>query len=163
MHYKDYRWEKRLPIGLEKCEPEGITYRIISDPYKKWVSVEKYSQGTLDRVVYDSHLLDFRHLNPSEQAAWQKIALNTNRCLIRNQDDRALVFETHYFQGERCTECHIHSIHGILVAIQRMSYTALGDPFDGVTLFDSNEHPVLLKLYKTDEETGQFTELIEEK
>jgi hypothetical protein len=166
-HYTDYCWKKGVPLGIGPCEPGEISYRIISDPYKKRISIEKYTRGSLDRVIYDSYLLDFRHLNPADQMAWRKIQLgNTEkevRCLIHNQDDRAIVYETHYFEGERCKECHIYSVHGIFIGVQKMSYTALGDPFDGVALFDSNGHQVLLKHYKTDQETGQFTELIEEK
>jgi hypothetical protein len=165
-HYNDYCWKKGFPEGIGKNGNNEITYRIISDPYWKWASIEQYKLGTFDKVIYDSHLLDFRHLNPANQATWQKITLgqtdSETRCLIRNQDDRALVYETHIFKGQHCIECRIHSIHHILVAVQKMSYSALGDPFDGVTLYDSNFHPVMYKLYKTDPDTGEFTELIKE-
>ncbi len=168
MHFTDYSWRKGFPVGIGPCEDVNgaITYRIISDPYRKWVSIEQYKSGALDRVIYDSQLLDFRKLNPVDQVAWQKIPLRSTEtetyCLIRNQDDRALVYETHYFQGDRCRECQIHSIHGVFIAVQKMSYTEFGDPYDGVTLYDSNNHPVMNKRYKTDKETGEFSELLEE-
>lgn len=166
MHYNDYCWKKGFPVGITGNGKNEITYRIISDPYRKWVSIEQYKLGLFDKVIYDSHLLDFRHLNPANQATWQKIPVNQTEtesyCLIRNQDDRALVFETHLFKGERCIECKIHSVHHILIAIQKMSYIELGDPFDGVTLYDNNNHPVMYKRYKTDKETGEFAELMEE-
>ena len=160
MFYSDYIWKKGSPVGVNPST-NGITYRIISDPYRKWISLEQYNEGVFEKVIYDSQLLDFRKLSPADQLAWQKTTIRESCCLIRNQDDRALFFETYAFRENRCIECKIHSVHGILIGLQKMSYKAFGDPFDGVTLFDSNEHPVMKKCYKTDD-IGNFTTLLEE-
>ncbi len=121
MHYSDYYWDKGMPVGIGKGLEQS--YRIVHDPYYRWISIEHYLNGVYERTVYDSHLLNFRHINPVEQATWQKIPIKQSEaeviCLIRNQDDRALVLETHYFEGHRCRECHARSVHGILVSVQK--------------------------------------------
>jgi len=45
------------------------------DPYRKRISLEKHKEGHFDSVIYDSALLNFRHLTVEEQTAWHEIAL----------------------------------------------------------------------------------------
>jgi hypothetical protein len=56
----------------------------------------------------------------------------------------------------------LHSIHGLLLATQRLYYQALQDPFDGVVLYDLENRPVMMKSYQTDPMTGEFTVLLQE-
>ena len=158
IHYRDYRWKEGIPYGIEKCSPSGVTYKIPMDPYRKRISVEAYRDGAFERLIYDSHLLNFRHLKPEVMLAWEQT--NTGTCTeIRDQDDRLLCIETYTFDGELCRECRITSPHGILIGTHKMHYKALGDTFNGVILFDANDRPVLSKTYEVDEESGQYTEL----
>jgi hypothetical protein len=167
-HYRDYCWQDGSPLGLQEVDlsSQGECYKIVSDPYHKRISVEKYAQGQFTRVVYDSIFLDFRHLRKPEQTAWQKIPVSEEPhrtlCLIRNQDDRVLYRETHYFEGSLCRSCRVESPQGILLSTHSMSYTHLGDPFDGVTLFDAEGKVVLVKRYEYDAEALQFTTLLTE-
>ena len=146
-HYQDYKWEKGFPYGIKKVsEPvQGETYRILADPYRKWISIEKYMNGEFESVVYDSNLFDFRNLSEVNQTAWQKIPLDDTTALIRNQDDRAIVYEHYLFEGDKCRECHVKSIHGVPLSTQKMYFKELGDDFNGVKLYDTNEHLVLVK------------------
>lgn len=164
--FKDYLWKEGIPYGVTPLEDscsEG--YKIIMDPYRKRISIEKYANGKLISVVYDSALFNFRHLKPSEQIAWQKEIIkesdNEVVALIRNQDDRVVIKETYIFKDGFCRECHTHSPHGIFVSRQQMFYTVLGDSFNGVMLFDANDHLVMQKKYKADE-SGEFTEVLTE-
>lgn len=152
--YSDYLWKNGVPYGING-ELKETTYQIISDPYHKWISIEKYFKGDYESTIYDSHLFDFRWLNPEQQTAWQKITINDS-ALIRNQDHRALVRETYLFEKDKCRECRTYSIHGVLISIQKMRYTFLGDPINQVILYDANEHVVMSKEYNADE-AGDFT------
>lgn len=168
--YSDYVWKKGLPYGVmpivEGSEPTGITYKIVSDPYHKRNSIEAYRDGKFDHVIYDSALFDFRQLKLGEQLAWHKTliseAANEATCHIRNQDDRLILIEKYTFNHNRCRECHAYSPQGIFLSLQKIFYTKLGDPFDGVALFDANTHAVMLKKYKLDERTEEFGELLGE-
>lgn len=168
-HFKDYIWKGGIPYGIHPVnENEGLTplsYKIVMDPYRKRISIEKYEQDAFDAVIYDSALLDFRHLKAPEQHAWQKTVVseseNTITCMIRNQDDRILFLETHLFSDGLCRECRVKSPHGCLLSIHRMFYTRMKDSFNGVILFDINEHPVMLKKYAVDPHSGEFTDLLE--
>lgn len=167
-YYKEYYWKKGKPYGKEPVDPKTspLSYRIIVDPYYKRFSVEKYLKGRFEECVYDSLLLDFRHLQKDDQQAWQREILEETleytKGIIRNQDDRAILIETLQFEGERCRVCTIFSIHGVLLSTHRMSYTALGDPFNGVTLFDKEGRIVMQKTYEIDPLTEEFTLLLSE-
>jgi hypothetical protein len=167
-YYDDYVWKNGKPYGIgPTTTPEkGLSYKIVSDPYYKRISIEKYLSGDFFSLVYDSALFDFRTLKPAEQTAWQKTSLPEHegkaRCAIRNQDDRLILIEEYQFKGVFCWKCRSTTPHGILVAVQKMFYKSLKDPFDGVILYDVNEHPVIFKLYAIDALTKDFSELLEE-
>lgn len=167
-YYRDYRWEDGVPVGLQAVDEIAHldTYKIVSDPYYKRISIEKYVQGKFSEVIYDSQLLDFRHLKSPEQTAWQKLPIEEDQektiCLIRDQNDRVLFVETHHFSGLLCRECRVETPQGILLSTHRMYYSLLHDPFDGVVLFDTNRHAVMVKKYTFDKDTGEFATLLEE-
>ncbi len=168
--YKDYFWLKGVPKGRtalddEQSKAAEVSYKIVDDPYHKRYSVERYENGHFNSIVYDSILLDFRHLKPAEQQGWSKETTVTDEstvtCLIRNQEDRLIFLETHLFNGDVCRECTIFSPHGWLLAKSRMFYRSKDDATDGVILLDRQDRPVMYKLYEIGED-GSFTELIEE-
>ena len=167
-YYKNYFWKDGLPQGVTVVEEitHHDTFKIIADPYHKRVSIEKYIRGAFASVIYDSILLDFRHLKKPDQTAWQKLPVEETKemivCLIRDQDDRILFTETHLFVDDFCRECRVSAPHGVLLSIHKMFYKSLGDSFDGVVLFDINEHPVMVKQYTFDPLTRQFTDLLSE-
>lgn len=168
-HFLTYFWKNGKPYGLSPVTPTEapISYKIIVDPYYKRFSIEKYRFALFDKIVYDSYLLDFRHLKPLYQTAWQKEELYSDDssiiCLMRNQDDRAILKETHYFEKNRPRICKMSSIHGIFLSTHRILYDDFGDPYNGVILYDSEERPVMIKKYSMDPLTYEFTDLIEEK
>ncbi len=167
IYYKDYLWKEGIPYGVMPLEiPTGEYYKIPMDPYRKYISIEKYLNGALQKIIYDSVLIDFRKLKQADHTAWQKTVISESPektiCLLRDQNDRVIFEEIHSFKEAFCKECLLKSAHGIPLSIHRMSYTKLGDPFNGVILFDLNEHPVMLKHYEADGETGEFTLLLKE-
>lgn len=168
--YRDYYWRKGVPRGKDpinndEAQTLDVSYKIVDDPYHKRYSVERYENGHFNSIVYDSILLDFRHLKPAEQQGWCKETTATDEnavtCLIRNQEDRLIYLETHIFEDDVCRECSIFSPHGLLLATSRMFYRSEDDATDGVVLFDRQDRPVMYKLYEIGED-GTFTELIEE-
>lgn len=167
--FKDYYWKNGIPYGRNSVDSSEIencdSYKIVSDPYGKHISIEKYSNGRYIQTVYDSNYLDFRHLRPERQVGWEKIIIQESSsqlvCLIRNQDDRVVFFETHFFENDLCRKCRVESPQGIHLSTQRMFYTLFGDPFNGVVLYDQNDHLVLIKRYAISDKQ-EFTELIEE-
>ena len=167
-HYEDYYWKNGKPYGLKAIDPSAtpLSYKIVVDPYYRRFSVEKYRFNHFDKLLYDSYLLDFRHLKPMNQTAWQKEQLSHENdiisCLIRNQDDRTILKETHYFEQGRPRLCKIESVHGTPLSTHRIFYADLGDSFNGVTLFDLEERIVMTKKYAIDSSTHEFTELLEE-
>lgn len=167
-HYRSYFWKMGKPYGREAVNPEeaSASYKIVVDPYYKRFSVEKYQFVHFDKVIYDSCLLDFRHLTLKDQIAWQRETLSEEAdqtvCLLRNQDDRAILIETLMFDQNLCRACKMSSIHGVQLSTHRMFYRSSQDPFDGVVLYDLEERPVMMKLYEIDEQTGEFTNLISE-
>lgn len=168
-HYQSYYWKKGKPYGRDKIEDPTtslLSYKIVPDPYYRRFSIEKYKKGKFEKIVYDSFLFDFRHLKPEEQAAWQKELIEENnettRCLLRNQDDRAVLFETYSFHNDHCRSCMIYSIHGLYVAKNCMYYCHLGDSFNGVVLYDSENQPVMMKTYTFDLTSGEFSNLLSE-
>jgi hypothetical protein len=169
-YFSDYVWKDGIPYGIAPLDDVSIShsksYRILMDPYRKRIAVEKYESGDFHSVIYDSAFFNFRHLKPAEQVAWSKTIIKETAdqvvSMIRNQDDRIIVIETYRFQDHLCRECSSTSPHGIPISMQKMFYTKLHDPFNGVILSDNNNHPVMFKRYAHDEDTGEFTELIEE-
>jgi len=168
-HYRDYFWNEGKPIGVNAQSEKGgssvTSYKIVSDPYNKWISIEKYVGRKFDCIVYDSLIFDFRNLKPINQTAWEKetIENGSETSIIRNQDDRIILFEEYSFDGNRCLGCKTRSVHGIPVSTQKICYKDLGDSINGVALFDTNNHIVMYKLYDVDSQTGEFTNLIKEK
>lgn len=167
-YFRDYYWKAGKPYGREIIDPacHPVSYKIVVDPYYKRFSVEKYHTVLFDRVVYDSLLLDFRHLTQEHQIAWQRELLledaQQTTCLLRNQEDRVVLKETLSFEGLHCRSCQTSSVHGLPLATHRMYYKSLQDTFDGVVLYDLEERPVMMKIYETDPLTGEFTNLLSE-
>ncbi len=168
-HHLDYFWKDGLPCGLSAVmthPPAGLTYKLVSDPYHKRNSIEKYLHGDFVEVVYDSALFDFRHLKPALQTTWQKTTISETAqsmvCHIRNQDDRLILVEEYHFENNLCRQCRASSPHGSLLSVQKIFYEALNDPFNGVVLYDSNAHAVICKRYLWDSTTHEFSELTEE-
>lgn len=167
-HFVDYCWVDGVPIGVHPVEKpiKGFSYKIVSDPYKKRITIEKYHSESFFSVIYDSILLDFRQLRQLDPTAWQKVTIyespQESKTLILSQEDRILFVETCRFKDLLCYECQIHSAHGLFLSTHRMYYKRSNDPFDGVILYDNQNHPVMFKSYKFDEEIQEFTELLEE-
>lgn len=170
-HYHDYFWKEGIPYGVKPVEDPlkslYETYKIVMDPYRKHITIEKYFQGDFTGVIYDSAFLNFRHLKNDTTRAWQKTIIheapNETVCHLRDQDDRLVFKETYRFEQNLCRECHVTSPHDIPLSIQRMYYKTFKDPFNGVVLFDQNKNPVMCKYYEFDENLNEFTELIETK
>ena len=168
-HYRDYFWKEGLPIGIGPSPeaPPGISYKLPSDPYHKRVSIEKYRDGAFAGVVYDSALFNFRHLNTANQMSWQKAiveeSLEQAVCHIRDQDDRLILIEEYRFEENLCRECRAYSATRLLLSIQKMLYVELHDSFNGLILYDTNEHPVMSKKYVWDKAACAFSTLLEEK
>ena len=166
-HYRDYLWKEGIPYGVQALEENmGKTYKIVSDPYRKWISLEEYIDGNFNRVLYDSSLLDFRKLKPAAHVAWQKVTLKETPdetvCLIRDHNDRVILFEHYLFEKGYCRICRVNSSRGSPLSFQKIFRKELGDSFDGVVLYDINERPVVRKTYKINPDSGEFTDLIEE-
>jgi hypothetical protein len=166
-YYITYLWKNGLPIGKN---PQGdadqlpTAYKIIQDPYKKHISIEKYSQGAFSHVVYDSQFLDFRNLNPRQQKAWSKQIIhktpNKITHLIRDINDRTLYIEENMFEDSLCLQCRVTTPHGFPLGINRMFYQERGDRFNGAVFFDPENNPVVIKKYTMENQT--FLELIQE-
>lgn len=168
-HYHDYFWKEGIPYGLEALDENTKveeSYKIVMDPYRKRISIEKYSWGQFLFTVYDSALLNFRHLKQTEQQSWHKMPVqessNSIECIIRDQDDRVLFLEAYTFQQNYCKKCVATSSQGVILSIQEMHYKILGENENEVILYDSNKHPVLQKIYDADPLTGEFTTLTKE-
>lgn len=167
-HYEGYYWKMGKPYGknIVDANESNISYKIVPDPYFRRFSVEKYIHGRFDKIIYDSYLLDFRHLKPIDQMAWQKESLeeteNSARSLLRNGDDRAILIENYQFEKNLCRSCIVYSIHGLQLATNRMYYKSLKDPFNGVVVYDLENRPVMMKTYEVDDSTGEFTNLLVE-
>lgn len=168
-YYHDYFWKEGIPYGIEPLQDwqtSALSYKIVMDPYRKRISIEKYVYGRFITTIYDSNFLNFRHLNQIDQPSWQKITVHetpeSSHCLIRDQDDRIVFIETYFFQKNYCTKCIAKSPQGLLLSTQWIHYKILGEAENKVTLFDANHHPVLQKYYEADPITGEFTHLIQE-
>lgn len=148
----DYFWKNGIPYPLSYTEAEAaISYKIISDPYHKHISIEKYFSGLFSNIVYDSMLLDFRKLQPQWHLAWQRSLLREDAAesvyLLSDHNDRATFIESCFFEDSVCRKCLIHSTHGTLLSTHCLFYTSLQDSFDGVELYDSEGHLVMRKWY----------------
>jgi len=156
------------PCGRSVVDPSQaeISYKIVVDPNYKRFSIEKYRKNAFFCVIYDSYLLDFRHLNASDQSSWQKEILSKSaesmECLLRDHEDRAILYETYNFESGRCRSCLTTSIHGFPVAISHMYYCELGDNFNGMIISDIEDRPILKKIYEIDSQTKEFSQLISE-
>lgn len=163
-----YTWMDGLPKGLEPFQEAKPYYKVISDPYRKRISIEKFnSNGVFSAIVYDSALFDFRHLKPEHQLTWEKECLKESEeaasYLIRDHNGRAIVIEEYLFTKGRCRECFAYYPGGALLSKQKMFYEDFGDALNGVTLYDLEGNPILSKSYLFDQDTEQFTELLSEK
>lgn len=163
---KNYFWKNGLPVATQKEEVSGISYKIIADPYYKHISIEKYKEGLFCSLIYDSSLLDFRQLHPEGQIGWERILHEEKKdrsiFLLKDQNDRLRVIETCLFEEQICRKCLLHSPHGALLSQHNIFYMALGDAFNGVELYDSNEHMVLRKLYEPISDEVAFGALVKE-
>ena len=160
MFAHDYSWKDGRPIlhrTLKDPLNQGLCFKLISDPYHKHITVEKYKNGLYNSTVYDSKILDFRKLKPVDQTGWSQESID-QKVLIRDIDDRVVHIEHHEFEETFCRTCKIYSPQNWLASIHRLYYKKLGDLFNGVVLFDSNEKPVLVKKYAVNEK-NEFTEL----
>lgn len=167
VYYRDYFWKEGAPIGKEVLsEPTGTCYKIVTDPYRKRITVEKYIWGDFDELEYDSLLLDFRTLKLENQLAWEKKILSedpeNSKSLIRDQNDRVILMETYKFNNHRCIECRTYYPMGILVSIQKIFYKEFSDHFNGVILYDAHDRQVMRKEYDIDPITQEFGELLAE-
>lgn len=158
-----------MPFGLSPVDPVNapLSYQIISDPYHKRFSIEKYCYGVWASVVYDSLLLDFRMLHPHAYQAWERFDLsiereNEQQALLKNEEGRVVLREHLFFRAGRCHTCLLYSVHGIFLAYHCLFYEAVGDPFNGVILYDTEGKPVMTKHYALDPMTEAFTTLLEE-
>ena len=168
--YEDYFWDEAVPMGIRRLELEqvpdkALVYKLASDPYGKWRSIEKYVHGAFDSVVYDSLLFDFRHLKPENQIAWEKEVLSEcgdkSEILIRDQNDRVVLHEEYLFDQHLCRKCHVSSAHHVPISDQKMFYTFLGDKADILILYDMAGHPIMYKQYQS-LENGEYGKLVEE-
>lgn len=164
--YKEYFWKEGVPIGKGQVDISiaPLSYKIIADPYRKWISIEKYKEGNFLAVVYDSALFDFRWLKQPERALWEKIPVKNSpsEAFIKNHDDRIINRETYTFQKNRCIKALLHSPHGFPVGVQRIFYKECSDPVNGVALYDTEGLIVMCKTYTLDPESGEFDHVIEE-
>lgn len=163
-HFRDYYWKNGSPQGIQAIPSEevdkGVSYKIITDPYLKHISIEAYENGSFVKVIYDSQLLNFKKLQPEHQNAWERQMLQDgNECLIRDQDDRLILRERYTFKDQFCCLCDIFSPMGPLLAKQVIVYKCLGDTMNGVIFYDANDHAVMLKEYLIDQ-NNNFTELV---
>lgn len=161
--YKDYYWKDGKPYGMEVTNSlSGTTFRVVIDPYHTRYSLEQYQEGKFQRLIYDSAFFDFRHLRRPEHASWQKEPLSELKTLIRNHDDRVILLETYTFEQTLCRTCALSTANGLPLSTHRLYYEHLGDPFNGVILFDTNEKPILKKTYQFDALSQSFTDLLQE-
>ncbi|MCC5832517.1 MAG: hypothetical protein JJU12_05685 [Chlamydiales bacterium] len=151
-YYEDYRWQEGRPRGIGKTSRgASLCYRIVSDPYHKWLSIEMYERGLFKELLYDSRLLDFRKLSPTEQLSWRKEPAGLREAWIFNEDDRVILLESYRDGG-----CEIYSPHGVLLC----RYAFLPEEAR-IVLFDGHSHPVMTRQYRTYEK-GEFLDILRE-
>ncbi|MFA6914815.1 MAG: hypothetical protein WC222_00320 [Parachlamydiales bacterium] len=155
-----YIWKNGLPQGLNLATSESLTYKIVSDPYHKHISIEEYLHGNFHRLIYDTKLLDFRTLRTEIPPIWNKSEEN-GRYIIRDQNNRTLWIELYTYEQNFCTQCQVLSPHGILLSTHKIFYTSLNHPFNGITLFDPLNIPVMYKKYSLSSD-GEFEAMLEQ-
>lgn len=161
--YKDYYWKNGKPYGQNAAlSSDRTSFRIFVDPYFKRYTVEELLEGRFHRLIYDSALFDFRHLKRPENDKWRREPLSETQWLLRDEIDRPILKEVYTFQDDLCCQTQILTPQDHPVALQKITYTHLGDPFDGVTLYDLNNKTVLRKTYAWDAPSRTFTTLLEE-
>jgi len=165
-HYANYRWIDGKPVGITPVSKEhSLSFRIVTDPYHKRYTLEKYDHGIFHQLVYDSILLDFRKIHPQYQSGWQREVLTDHhefqKCLIRDIEDRIILCEELSFEDGHCRICKLSSPHGIPLASQKIYYQEKGDPWNGVVLLDILEKPVMHKKYSLGGDK-EFHEVLEE-
>lgn len=166
-HIADYFWQEGTPQPLKYIEQEAaLSYKIVADPYNKHISIEKYIDGNFSAIIYDSAQLDFRHLRTQGQAAWERTLVRED-CkealyLLRDHNDRIKFLEICLFDRGICRQGLVCSPNGALLSRHTICYTALGDSFDGVELYDSNDHIVMRKLYKPMADEIAFGDILNE-
>lgn len=150
--FNDYMWRKGKPYGIGKVTSDApLAYRIVTDPYQKWISIELYRQGDFEALIYDSRLLDFRRLSAHNQIGWRKEAINSDEAWIYNEDDRIILREK-----VTPSACLIYSLHEILLC----RYVFRTEKAR-VILYDAHSHPVMMQSYRIYEE-GEFIDLQKE-
>ncbi|CDZ80419.1 hypothetical protein BN1013_00931 [Candidatus Rubidus massiliensis] len=168
MFYLDYYWKNGRPIGYNKTQQSKVkkAFKIVSDPYFKRISIEKYENGIFLTTIYDSILLDFRKLKPEFQLAWKKTKKMEESTYIINTiqdlEDRTILLEKCLFKDNLCHKCSLYSCHDVLLSTHQLYYKHLGDPFNGIILYDTEGKIVMKKTYEICQETFEFSELIEE-
>lgn len=166
-YFTDYYWKDGQPVARDQVSVDQMkglqeAYRFVHDSYHKHLTLEHYKEGRFAGVIYDSRLLDYRHLkNEAFQHAWRKERLEETESQVQSvlfdETDRVAMIETYRFEEGRCISCEMTSPHGIPVGTQRLYYDG---PFIGVVLFDANDHPVLAKRYRLGPDQ-QFSKLEE--
>lgn len=80
--------------------------------------------------------------------------------LIRNMDERIILREEAFFDGDYCHTCKFYSPHGVFIASQKI--VKKSTEFTGVKLLDILDHPILIKHYEVDPQSGEFSTLLTE-
>jgi hypothetical protein len=145
--YNDYMWKEGRPYGLSKVTHPHVDekyYRIVGDPYNKWISIEIYKGSVFKEILYDSRFLDFRKLKPSDQIGWRKEMIDAENAWIYNEDDRLILKERSYNRQNLCCRIEIYSPYATLIGYYEMPEGPLGAL---TTLFDGNDHCVMTRSY----------------
>jgi hypothetical protein len=165
-YFTDYRWENGSPTGIEKADigsAPSVCYRIVSDTYQHRIVIEAYAEGSFSTVIYDSKLLDFRSLAAPAHPVWKKDLLKESDSevvvLLRDENDIPVVIERNHFENGRILSCDMTTPQGTQISKQKFYYASSADPFNGLTLFDGNDRPVMQKNYAVDEH-DTFTDLL---
>ena len=140
--YRDYFWKGGKPFGVQKVDPltaDQRVFRIVSDPYHKWISIETYLGEAFDAIIYDSRFLDFRKLKPTEQIAWRKKSVGEAAAWIFNEDDRVILKEVCCYKEGLCREVKIYSPYQTLIC----RYVMVDGPLGSLLLYDSQSRPVM--------------------
>lgn len=166
-HITDYFWQDGTPQPRRYIEQEAaLSYKIVADPYNKHISIEKYLFGCFSAIIYDSAQLDFRHLSQQGHTAWERTLVRESSqealYLLRDHNDRIRFLEVCLFDAGICRQGVVRSPDGTLLSRHTICYTALGDPFDGVELYDSNDHIVMRKLYMPMADELAFGDMLSE-
>lgn len=155
----DYSWKNGIPVGVGPvAKKQAHYYKVLTEPYHRYYVVEEYRDESFVGIAYDSQLFDFRWLTPASQVGWRKTKEQDNTFLIRNLEERIVLKEQYHYKADLCISCRSFSPHGPLVSEQKIFYQQLGDPFNRVILFDSQERPVMVKSYTVDA-NGDFDQL----